>query len=213
MTQKTDHISLEELSAFIDSDLTADRVALVEAHLAECDMCQSEVEQIRAMRGGLKLLAAVELQKDLWPQIQQESSKKPTGGLADWFKKFWMVPTAALVGAAVALMVMVLAAGPTVKEVKAPQGPQSALASVQKAEIEYRNAIGALEAALTKDSPDWSPEVQKVIRDSLLEIDHSIKKCRLALKNSPDNRIAQESVLTAYQYKVDLLTELVAQTL
>jgi putative zinc finger protein len=213
MTKETNHIPTEELSAFIDSDLEADRTAVLEAHLAECELCQSEVEEIKAMRSGLKSLAAVEPQKDLWPQIQQASSPKQAGRLADWFKKFWMVPTAALGGAAAALLIFFLAAGPTVEEVKAPQGPQTALASVQQAEIEYRNAIAALEAALTKDNPDWSPEIQKVVRDSLLEIDQSIKKCRMALKNSPDNRIAQESVLTAYQHKVDFLTELVAQTL
>jgi hypothetical protein len=60
--QMTPHLSAEQVAAFVDKGLTPDERAQVEAHLAQCDPCRSEVVEVarllhaRARRRWLLLL-------------------------------------------------------------------------------------------------------------------------------------------------------------
>ena len=96
---------------------------------------------------------------------------------------------------------------------EASKGPLSALQAVQQAELEYRGAIAELQKALKQTRVDWSPEVQKTITQGLSEIDRVVEKCKSAAASDPADLAKHKAVLAAYQYKVDLLTELVAQSL
>jgi hypothetical protein len=213
MKERNQHISAEELSAFVDSDLEAGRKTAVAAHIESCAECKNEVEALMGLKSGLANLASAEPSRDLWPAVQRAAAEKPQSALASWLKRFWMVPTASLAGAAAALLVVMLVSGTPQPGPEEPKGKMSALASVQKAEVDYRNAIAALEGEFHSESPDWSPEVKQVVVDSLAEIDRSIEKCRVAMGENPDDREAQEAILTAYQHKVDFLTELVAESM
>ncbi len=205
------HFSDEVLSAYIDRDLDRERSAEISAHLGSCAACRAVVAEIEAIRNDLSDLGQDQPQRDLWPAIRQEVAR--VHETVSWWRRFWMAPVAAAVGAAVALLIVLVFTGPPRQGSVKPAGRLSALASVQKAELEYRGAIASLQQALRADKPAWGPRTQKVIAESLAEIDKSIKRCHEALKAEPENIQAHEMVLAAYQQKVDLLTELVAESM
>jgi hypothetical protein len=92
-------------------------------------------------------------------------------------------------------------------------GPIEALQAVADAELNYRQAIGSLEQALGPQRGRWSQQTRDVVEHGLAEIDKTLEKCRTALKNNPADLEAQETMLAAYQHKVDFLTDLVAESM
>ncbi len=205
MTSKK-HIPAEELSAFIDGDVEGPRAREIQSHLDECQACSRAVDELRALKGDLSALSEVEPGRDLWPAVQRARAPKPA---VSWWRRFWMVPAAAVVGAAAALLVVFVLGRPVDK----PAGPLTALQTVAKAEVEYKNAIDSLQAAVKTSPPEWTPQTRAVVEQGLAEMDATIDKCREALKQNQTDPEAQEALLTAYQYKVDFLTDLVADSL
>jgi len=200
------HIQAEELSAFIDGDVEESRARGIRSHLGECQACSQTAEELRALKNDLSALAGVEPRRDLWPAVQR--AREPG---VSWWRRFWMVPTAAVAGAAAALLIVLVLGRPV--DVEKPVGPLSAMETVAKAEVEYRNAIGALETAVKASQPQWSPETRAVVDQGLAQMNQTIEQCRTALKQNQSDPEAQEALLTAYQYKVDFLTDLVAESL
>ena len=112
----------------------------------------------------------------------------------------------------VPVLVLVLV-GPGNQPVEKPVGPVTALQAVAKAETEYRTAIDSLEGALDTSQGDWDHKTRQIVEQGLAEMNDTIEKCRAAMKNNQNDLQAQEAMLAAYQYKVDFLTDLVAESL
>jgi anti-sigma factor RsiW len=211
MTTRDEHVAIEELSAFADRDLAPARLAEIERHLAGCGECQREVQQIEALRRDLRGLAEAEPRRDLWPVIARARREPPRGSLLGWLRAPWALPAAALAGAAAALLV-VFAVGRGPEAPPAPAPANAALAEVAKAEAVYRGAVARLQATLGQ-SRAYSPKARAVVARSLAEIDRAIERCRKALRQDPYDPDAQEAMLAAYQQKVDLLSDLVQETM
>ncbi|HUU03733.1 MAG TPA: hypothetical protein VM425_20025 [Myxococcota bacterium] len=205
------HFSDEVLSAYIDQDLDRERSAEIADQLGSCAACRAVVAEIEAIKNDLTDLGQAQPQRDLWPAIRRDMARARE--TVSWWRRFWMVPVAAAVGAAAAVLLVLVFTGPARQGSVKPAGKLDALASVQKAELEYRGAIASLQQALRSDKPAWGPRTQQVIEDSLAEIDKSIRRCHQAIRAEPENIQAHEMVLAAYQQKVDLLTELVAESM
>jgi anti-sigma factor RsiW len=202
----TEHIPAEDLSAYIDGDVEESRARKIQSHLDECEACSRAAEELRTLRGDLSMMAEVEPRRDLWLAIQR--AREPG---VSWWRRFWMVPAAAAAGAAAALLIVFVLGRPV--DVGKPVGPLSAMETVAKAEVEYRNAIASLETAVRTSLPQWSPETRAVVDQGLAQMNQTIERCRTALKQNQSDPEAQEALLTAYQYKVDFLTDLVAESL
>lgn len=205
----SEHISAEELSAYIDGDAQEPRAGEIQKHLDDCQSCSRAADELRVLRSDLSGLADAEPQRNLWPAVQRASAPRPG---VSWWRRFWMVPAAAVVGAAAALLV-VLVLGRPVDDGKPPTGPLTALQTVAKAEVEYQNAIEALETAVKTSQLEWSPETRAVVEQGLAQMNETINKCRTALRKNRTDPESQEALLTAYQYKVDFLTDLVADSM
>lgn len=213
MSRADDHIAPEELSACLDGDLEAARAGEVEAHLAGCDACREVLAQMQAMTAGLKALGDDAPARDLWRGVERSlAGQHPSA--ASWWRRLWMVPASAVAGAAGTLLVLLLVSqnqpGGAGRE---PAGPVQALQAVAAAEVNYRNAVKSLQQALRQSEPGWSPQTRAVIEQGLADIDRTIERCRAALDDNPLDMEAQETMLAAYQHKVDFLTELVSDTL
>lgn len=53
------HVSGDRISAFLDDELSEERALSVTRHLADCDDCLEELEQLRATRSALRSLPSV----------------------------------------------------------------------------------------------------------------------------------------------------------
>lgn len=53
------HVSGDRISAFLDDELSEDRALAVTRHLADCERCFEELEELRATRDALRSLPSV----------------------------------------------------------------------------------------------------------------------------------------------------------
>lgn len=211
----TPHVSLEELSAFADGDLESARHRDVEQHLRGCTHCASELAEMTGLRGRLAELADAEPRPDL--RLDLPRRREPAGSFFAWMRSRWMVPAAALAGAAVALLVVrgleSERTTPEPRRAAVAASARNALAAVGRAEGVYRRAIANLEVALRHSRSTWTPAVRRTVQRGLAEIDRVLTRCRAALRQNPHDVRAQRLMLAAYQQKVDLLSDLVGRSI
>jgi predicted anti-sigma-YlaC factor YlaD len=194
----------EMLSASLDGDLKAIEAQRVEAHLAECDTCRAARDGLRALRVGLAGLADVEPSRDMWAEIsvRHNQDRRPR------LRWAWLGVAAA--AAAAILLILV----PGEPEGTGDREIQRAYASVVAAERTYIESIAALEDAVGDQAvATLNPEARAAVEQGLAQIDDTIRQCRKALDAVPNDLGAHRMLLAAYQRKVDLLTELVDQSL
>jgi len=91
-----------DLSALIDGELSSERAAIVEAHLAGCASCRAEEASLRAVR-RLVRVQAVEDIPDLAPKIMARIAAGRVQALDPWRERFRI---AAVSAAAAALIVL-----------------------------------------------------------------------------------------------------------
>ncbi|MBN2493304.1 MAG: zf-HC2 domain-containing protein [Deltaproteobacteria bacterium] len=207
----SEHVEPEELSAHLDGDLDSGREREIEAHLEACEACRRVAAEIGQLKGGLAALGAVEPGRDLWPGVQAALAPRTRS----WWRRFWMLPVAAAAGAAAAILVALLLGRSAIEPAPRtePAGALQALQAVAQAEIQYRKAIDALSGALGAQRSRVGPQTRALIVRGLAEIDATIERCRAALAEDPFDLEAQETMLAAYQHEVDLLTDMVAESL
>jgi anti-sigma factor RsiW len=102
------HRIQHDLSAYLDGELPPEEMADVRRHVAQCQACQDELEELRSTKKLLSRLAQPELPPDfareLWSRIEQKPRQRR-----------WMwLPRPAVALAAIALA-LVLAAVPLVR--------------------------------------------------------------------------------------------------
>lgn len=207
----------EQLSQLLDGDLEGDAKQRLEDHLGTCEHCRVAFEEIEQMAGGLQSLGSAEPPTFLWTRIEQQFDTVAdlgwTGRFNRWLAQHWRVPVVATaVGAASVIISMLLIS-------QSPQGPQSApgdhiraIDSVMAAEQTYLEAINALEATFQHQKAQYSDDVQQTIGKSLAEMNRAIGRCHKVLRQNPDDYETHRAVLSVYQQKVDLLTDLVMES-
>ncbi|HOX46692.1 MAG TPA: zf-HC2 domain-containing protein [Myxococcota bacterium] len=210
--------SPEELSALLDGDLEPARAAELAAHLDRCPACCQIAAELGAVRGGLRALgdadrAEAAQARDLWADIRRERRREVRAERGEgqaWWRRYWLAPAGALLGAAAAALVLwlVFVPGP-----QTGRAPVEALTAVLDAERTYQLAIAGLEGSLAQPQAGYDSETQRTIRQGLADIDTVIERCREALRASPDDLGAHRAMLAAYQHKVDFLSDLVGEAL
>ncbi len=84
------HIELDQLQAYLDQELGADEIKLVDRHLAVCPDCEREVEQLRALFLEIENLTDIRLERDLAPAVLKSirSRKVPSMilGVLPWLQ-------------------------------------------------------------------------------------------------------------------------------
>jgi len=85
----------------------------------------------------------------------------------------------------------------------------AALQNLKLAEAQYQKAIDALAEISRKKMEGLNPQVARIFQENLATMDFYLKECKEAVKSDPDNPLAQNYLLAAYQKKVELLQTLV----
>lgn len=63
------HIEMEQLQAYLDQELGAEEIKRVDRHLAACQECGKEIEQLRALFQEIDGLSDIRLERDLVPAV------------------------------------------------------------------------------------------------------------------------------------------------
>lgn len=209
------------LDDYVTGELTEDARGPVADHIAACEICRAEVEDLRAV-----LARAAELPKSIdppagaWVNIRAaiERDKSAIATEHARSERSWRQPY--LLAAAV-LLVAVLSSGGTALYMNSRDhdaGSSRAVASIQGSEttpatlaaftIEentYLRNVAVLQDVLDQQEASLAPETVAQLKASLRTIDEAIFEARNALARDPANKMLIEMLSGTYRQKVDLL--------
>ena len=199
-----DHPGLETLSAYAERELAAAPHGRVEAHLAACPACRTELDRLRALVTAVAALPrALEPPQGVWEGIRARMAAQP----APRPRRRWM-GAASLAAAAIVLVVAgallvrpersVLAPGP----VPVPAAGGMTVAAVDRS---YQESIAEVRATLEQQRGALSPSTVRILEHSLAIIDTAIAEARSALAADPANRALTDMLAAQYEHKLGLL--------
>jgi anti-sigma factor RsiW len=221
----------DQLSDYLDGELTGNASAEVERHLAGCAECSrvlAELKQVIALAGSLPPQPPP---RDLWNGISSELT--PGRALAPRRRFSFTVPElaaaslllATLSGGAVAVLMQRSTGGAARQEPAAPVAATLALENepAQSAETadpaaapdvvpaasfadaQFDAAVSDLERALERGRGRLDPETVLVVEENLSIIDRAITEARRALASDPSNGYLSGHLMEARRRKLDLL--------
>lgn len=213
----------QQLSDYVDGELTAAESAAVEAHLARCAECRTVVEQLRGIAAVAAGLPGTHPAADLWPAIESriaapgtlEPGERPAGR--------WRVSLTFPQLAAAAVLLMLLSGGLVLwLQRDAPQPDTRVADSVPPvadgivpaslADASFDNAVADLGRILAAGRGRLDPETVRVLEETLATIDGAIEQSRQALEADPANAFLHSHLVSARQRKIALLRRATALT-
>jgi len=206
----------DQLSDYLDDELTPGERAMVESHLAVCRDCSSTLEELRAVVARAGALLPRPPANDLWPGIEPRLTGPRDGQVVPFKARTsrrvsFTLPQ--LVAAGIALMVMsgggvwVLQHGgraTSLPPVAATNEPPSVVPA-SSVNPRYDEAIADLEQALRAGRGDLDPATVRILEANIDAIDKAIAECRAALDADPANVYLNSHLAEARQRKLALL--------
>lgn len=223
----------DQLSAYIDGDLSSAETEALEAHLMECAECGRALVQLRAVVARAGQVIDRPPETDLWPEIRARMAQ-PVADSVDAVTPHrrrrisFSVPQ--LAAASVALMLLSagtvymmvnrevapIAQAPVEAATQAgaqntPAQPATITKNVQPANVKsvaaenYTVAINDLEAALETGRTSLDTGTVRVLEKNLRTIDAAIAEARNALGRDPGNPYLNRYLDQTMQRKIQLL--------
>ena len=96
----------DQLSAYVDGELRASAAERLEAHLAACEGCRLEMEQLRATTAALRDLAEIEVPRSFTLSPERAAARRPLTGAAAPFALGMRLAAAGLAVALAAVFVV-----------------------------------------------------------------------------------------------------------
>lgn len=212
----------DDLSAYLDGELAAERRAALEAHLATCVACRSVLDDLRAIVAAAPGYEGTLPDHDLWPAVQTaiDASREvalPSQARARSARMFTLpqlaaasVAFAALTGGGVYALLRyqapVTPPAPTpAVQAAAPAPGLAAIPAGARASEVYREAIGDLERVLVEGRDRLDPATLRIIEENLRIIDRAIAEARAAIAASPANGYLSARVADNMRRKLVIL--------
>ena len=197
----------DRLSEYIDGELTPSEQRALEAHLAGCAGCRTDLASLRAVVTRAEALTDTPPASDLWPGIAARISARPARRTTLGTRRFaFTLPQ--LVAASLALIVasggMVWLArmgGPTTDF--PPVLGEVRLANFGDAAFD--EAVADLEETLDAGRGRLDPETIRVLETNLQVIDRAIAQCREALQADPSSVYLNTYLAETRRRKLELL--------
>jgi len=216
---------VNQLSAYLDGELSVEARARVDAHLVTCAECRVVLDDLRAIVVTAPSYEGIGPQRDLWAGIQRgigEAKSLPfaprPSPLAAQRYSLRQLLAASLAFAAVAggsVYVALRQAAPAT-EMPAPvalrpsptptTATNVASANARVGEV-YDQAVGDLERVLAEGRDQLEPRTLKVIEDNLRIIDRAIAEARTAIAADPANGYLRSQVAANMRRKLDILRQ------
>jgi len=207
------------LDDYVTGDLADDARAPVADHVAGCEICRAEVEDLRRILAkAAELPKSVDPPPEAWQSIRAsiEREKIAVAERGERVASWWQRPS--VVAAAVLLAVVLSSAGtalymdrgdsaaagspvPTATTAATP----ATLAAFTVEENNYLRNVAVLQDMLDQQEASLAPETVAQLKVSLRTIDEAILEARLALARDPANQTLIEMLSGNYKQKVDLL--------
>ena len=208
----------EQLSAYLDGDLTGEDLARTEAHLAACETCRSELEALRRLVRRARALDDRPPEKDLWAGIAARIASPGTHDVVplEPRRRRFAFTVPQLAAAALALMAVSVAAGAMLsrRPAVAPVAVDTAAAAAQLvsnpgdvAVMSYDSAITGMQRLLAERRGQLDTATVRVVEQSLALIDQAIAQARAALAKAPNDRYLNGHLQRSLDRKLQLLRQ------
>ena len=217
---------VNQLSAYLDGELTVEERARVDGHVAHCAPCRAVLDDLKAIVVTAPYYEGQAPTRDLWAGIQKGISgakEVPLSGRRSTVdgRRFSLgqLIAACLAFAAIAggSVYAALRQGTTVIETPATvavdpspaeRGPSPTItnASTRAGEV-YDAAVGDLERVLAEGRDQLDVKTLKVIEDNLRIIDRAIAEARSAIAADPANGYLRGQVAANMRRKLDILRQ------
>jgi len=208
-----------QLSAYLDGELSADEHAAVEEHLASCDECRADLQQLRGVVSWAAGYEGREPANDVWRQISTAIAGTPSGVVnlerrrKPRQRMTFSIPQA--LAAAVALMVVgaggwlaARATAPnqmaTVIDISAPDAGATVTTTIEVAQ-KYGPAIADLERVLLQEQDALDSTTVRVLQQQLAIIDRALAEAQAALARDPASDFLADHYTGMMKKKLNVL--------
>jgi len=215
----------DQLSDYLDDELSEAERAAIDAHLAECAECTRTLSSLRRIVAEASSLPPRAPENDLWPGIAARTMQPRRISFTIPQLAAASLLLAALSGGAVVLLLggtngrsqtaqnqadtLAPAAGDSqagAGSLSAAIGSDSGLAAaVNVADAQYDEAVAELERALEAGRGKLDATTISVVEQNLTIIDLAIAEARGALMSDPSNGFLSGHLIEARRRKLDLL--------
>jgi hypothetical protein len=197
----------DRLSEYIDGELESSERRALEAHLAGCEDCRTDLASLRAVVTRAEALTDTPPASNLWPDIASRIGPRPAGRTTLATRRFaFTLPQ--LVAASLALIV---ASGGMVWLARMG-GPTTdfppVLGEVRPAnfgDAAFDEAVADLQETLDAGRGRLDPETIRVLETNLEAIDRAITLCREALEADPSSVYLNTYLAETRRRKLELL--------
>ena len=198
----------DRLSEYLDGELTAAERGTLDAHLAACDGCRRDLEELRALTARARALPDSPPDADLWPGVAARIGAGRSAPGPRQARQFsFTLPQ--LVAAGLALMVL---SGATVwvarlggNRTDFPPVVATDVVPANFADGAYEDAIADLQRTLEAGRSRLDEQTVQVLETNLAAIDRAIAQCRDALRHDPANVYLHTYLAESRARKLELL--------
>jgi anti-sigma factor RsiW len=210
----TPHVT-DQLSDYLDDELTADQRQAVEGHLASCLSCTSTLAELRRVAVRARDLADIAPRAELWSGIATRIGA--AGAAPPVHRTSWRVALSLPQLAAAAALLVALGGG-VVWQFTAPSGPTgdpvggATFVAAPAAATAYDQAVVRLEGVLRERRDQLDARTVQVLEESLLTIDRAILRAQAALEADPGDSYLRTHLAETRQRKLSLLRQVATLT-
>jgi anti-sigma factor RsiW len=213
MTSDPTHLSEHERNALADGSLTDDARSHVEAHVAECADCASDVARIATLMKHVREAPAPSAPLDeLWPSIRSRIEHSKVVPLAPETvsrparRRAWWIGSIGVAAALVVSVVVLRGRSQVVGDpVVATADTAASLVAVVDSVHAYEREAQILLDKLELQRAMLRPDVAKALDHDLHVVDVAIAELKDAVARDPANPALRQLLATSYRQKVDLL--------
>jgi hypothetical protein len=217
------HVS-DQLSEYLDNELSARERDVIDAHLRDCADCANELDALRRLVAYAATLPSEDVlpPRDLWPGIHARIVRSNVVPIrtGDGTRRVSLsIPQ--LAAAAVLLIALSAAtawylrggvasetsvsAPTTIQAEVEPTPAPDAVRLVNFADAQYDAAVSDLERALEERRNDLNPRTVEILERNLKLIDAAIAQARQALEEDPGNAYLNRHLVESRRRKLELL--------
>jgi anti-sigma factor RsiW len=211
----------DQLSDYLDGELSADENAALEAHLRTCADCAAVLNDLKRVVARARTLEPRPPQTDLWPVIAARTERVAQPRKVSFTLSQLAAAAVVLMAVSGGLTMMLMRpAAPTPAETAQAVAPAPATVDAQPAapaaddfratpvsfaDAQYDAAVSDLEKALKAGRGRLDKSTIDIVEHNLQIIDQAIAQARDALAADPANSYLSSHLVEARRRKLDLL--------
>lgn len=208
----------EQLSDYLDGELTAGEAAAVEAHLRECAACNAVLNDLKRIVAQAQHLEPRPPQADLWAGIERRIERVTPPRRVSFTLPQLAAAAALLIavsaGTAIKFAAPAVPASVPVEQTAKDEPAQAeaaesiatiAVTPVGFSDAQYDAAVADLEKAVKAGRGRLDKSTIEVVEHNLQIIDQAIAQAREALAGDPANSYLSGHLVEARRRKLDLL--------